>query len=87
MNERHQSNHDKLDACLVQIQGISNMLAKSKLWKFYNNCRTCWTEMDREFVNCRRAKKVTLKYTELEAQFVECIHTFEQWTIMAALSY
>jgi hypothetical protein len=43
--------------------------------------------MDQEMVNCRRRDKLTQKYTELEAQFVEAVNTFEQWTVMAALMY
>jgi len=57
------------------------------LYKFYKNCKEIYTEMDKEMVNCRRRDKLTQKYTELEAKYIEAITTFEQWTVMAALMY
>ena len=43
--------------------------------------------MDQEFVNCRRNKKISIKYTELEQQFNESIIVFEQYSIIAVLQY
>jgi hypothetical protein len=87
MLERHQANHDRLDACLMVVQNTTDIRAKSTIWKFYNNCRIVWTELDKEMVNCRRQQRITLKYEELEAKLLESIHTFEQWAMMAALMY
>jgi len=86
MFERHALNSAKLENCLEQLKSM-DMVAKSKMWKFYNTTRTAFTELDREFVECRRLKRVTLKYTELEHEYYECIRVFEQWVIMAALTY
>lgn len=87
MQEQHQNLRARLDVCLVTLQGIDNMLAKSALWKFYNNTRLTWVALDQEMVNCRRLKKVTPKYTELVAQFDEYERHFEQWVTMATLIY
>jgi len=87
MQERHQNHRDELDLCLTALQGTNNMVAKSTLWKFYNNLRITWVELDNEMVNCRRRNKVTHKYTELEAEFAEHFANFNQWHVMAALMY
>jgi hypothetical protein len=87
MQERHTHNHNRLDACLSTVQGIQHMVAKSFLWRFYNNTRKIWSNMDQEFVNCRRNKKISIKYTELEQQFNESIIVFEQYSIIAVLQY
>jgi len=86
MLERHAANSEKLENCLTQLKSMP-MAPKSKMWKFYNTTRAAFTELDREFVECRRLKKVTLKYTELEKTFEDCVTVFEQWAIMAALTY
>jgi hypothetical protein len=87
MQENHRALHTKLDQCLTALQNVKDTQAKSALFKFYKNCRITWVLLDKEMVNCRRQKRVTLKYTELEAEFLEHIHNFEQWTIMATLMY
>lgn len=87
MEQQHKANHDRLDLCLSAIQKTSDMRAKSALWKMYNNVRKTWVEMDREMVQCRRAKKLTPKYTELESKLITYISEFEQWVVMAALLY
>lgn len=87
MQERHQAHRDKLDELLTVLQKTGDVRAKSTLWKFYNNTRLIWVELDKEMVQCRRKGNVTLKYTELEAEYAENIRNFEQWVIMASLMY
>jgi hypothetical protein len=87
MQERHQAHRDRLDELLIALQKTEDMRAKSALWKFYNNTRLIWVELDKEMVLCRRRGTITLKYTELEAQYAENIRIFEQWTTMATLIY
>ena len=84
--ERHAQNRAKQQECFLQLQSMS-VVPKSKMFKFYKNLSHAFTALDKEHVECRRIRKVTLKYTELEQQFYECIRVFEQWSIMAALSY
>lgn len=87
MQEQHQKFRDDLDVCLTALQQTHNMVVKSTLWKFYNNLRLSWVDLDSEMVECRRRKRVTQKYTELAARFAEHYRNFEQWHVMAALMY
>jgi len=83
----HQAHRDELDVLLTFLQNTTDMRAKSTLWKFYNNTRLLWVELDKEMIQCRRRGKLTQKYTDLEAKYAECIKVFEQWTVMATLLY
>jgi hypothetical protein len=85
MHEQHQQNRDNLDICLESLQRLPDLSAQSQLWKFYNNARIKWTEMDREFVQCRRVKRLTPKYLDLEAQYNESITVFNQYHMIAIL--
>ena len=87
MQAQHQAHRDELDVCLTALQNTHNMVAKSTLWKFYNNLRLTWVALDTEMIECRRRNRVTHKYTELEAEFTQHYKNFEQWTVMAALMY
>jgi hypothetical protein len=82
----HDLNHAKLQECFAQLQSMG-MIPKSKMFKFYRNASLAFTELDKEFVTCRRNKRMTPKYSELERVFNECVTNFEQWSIVAALSY
>lgn len=82
----HAQNKQNTDNCFAQLQAM-DMIPKSKMWKFYRNVSKAWVLLDSEFVNCRRNKKLSAKYTELEQNLAECITVFEQWSIMAALMY
>ena len=86
MFDTHAQNHEKVKQCFVQLQSM-DMVAKSKMFKFYKNVSKKWEEMDKEFVNCRRSRRVTPKYTDLELELNDCIRTFEQYSIIATLMY
>jgi hypothetical protein len=83
---RHMKNHAKLDECLMALQRMDDIVIKSQMWKFYNTTRRCWTAMDKEFIECRKYKKLTLKYTELESNLDECVKEFNRWSLMALLT-
>jgi hypothetical protein len=87
MEQHHKSNHDRLDQCLNAVNKTSDIRARSALWKMYTNVRKTWVEMDQEMVQCRRAKRLTPKYKELESKLTTYIAEFEQWLTMAALLY
>ena len=87
MEQQHQAHLARLGELLEVIHATKDMRARSTLFKFYKNCSDCFKELDREMVNCRRTHRVTPKYTDLEAQFLECVNTCEQWQIMAKLMY
>jgi hypothetical protein len=72
---------------LSQVTAISDMRARSQMWKVYKNCKDAYTELSKESVECRRKKHVSVKYTELEAKLNESINVFDQWVILATLIY
>lgn len=86
MHEIHRQNREKLEECLGMLSQF-DIRAKSALWKFYNNCRKLWTELDKEMVYCRRRGKLSEKYLSLQNEFEECVNVYKQWVTMAALSY
>lgn len=83
---RHKQNRAKLQDCFMQLQALE-MIPKSKMFKFYKNVSNAFTELDKEMVECRRMSKITPRYNTLERKYYECITVFEQWGIMAALTY
>ena len=87
MQAQHQAHRDELDVCLTALQNTHNMVAKSTLWKFYNNLRLAWVLLDTEMIQCRRRGKVTHKYTELEQKFEQYVGELEQWATFAKLLY
>ena len=86
LHEQHNQNPEKLQGCFAQLQNMA-LVPKSRMFKFYKNVTHAFNELDKEHVECRRIKKITLKYTELEQKFRECVTVFEQYSIVAALSY
>ena len=70
-----------------QVQATGDMRARSQLFKMWKNCVNLRTEMDKEMVECRRRKKVTQKYKDLEAELQERIANFEQWITFSKLLY
>jgi hypothetical protein len=78
---------DQIEELFKILQSTTDIRAKSQLYKFYINCKYALVALDRESVECRRLKKVTPKYTELENSLKDCIHTFDQWVVMAALQF
>lgn len=86
MEETHAQNHAKQQACFAQLQSLG-LIPKGKMFKFYRNVRLGWNELDKEYVNCRRMRKLTLKYTELTRAFEESVTVFEQYSLIAALTY
>jgi hypothetical protein len=87
MQENHQKHRDELDVCLTALQQMTDIVAKSTMWKFYNTMRLTWVELDNEMIECRRRKRLTQKYTELEAKYAEHYRNFEQWQVMVHLLY
>ena len=84
--ERHAQNRAKQQECFLQLQSMS-VVPKSKMFKFYKNLSHAFTALDKEHVECRRIRKVTLKYTELTRAFEESVTVFEQYSLIAALTY
>lgn len=58
---------------------------RADLTKIHRKCESIWTEMDKEFINCRRASKLSPKYQELEQDLQESLNTLEQYLVFATL--
>jgi hypothetical protein len=86
MQAQHQANYLKMQECIKVFDDISGK-ARIELLRFLTNVRRCWADMDNEMVECRRRQRVTHKYTELQTEFDDRVKHFEQWIIMAKLSY
>jgi len=77
----------KLTRLLAVVSSTNDIRARSDLFKIYTNCKAIYVELDKESVECRRTKRTTVKYTELEQKLNESITEFEQWITYAALIY
>ena len=86
MEAQHAENYVKLQDALTQLDKMAPW-PRHNMAPFVQNIRKSWTALDSEFVNCRRSKRITAKYAELEQKYCECITVFEQWSIMAALMF
>ena len=77
----------KMTRLLAIVSSTKDMRARSDLYKMYQNCKNIYIELDKETVECRRLKRNTLRYTELEQKLNESIKEFEQWITFANLLY
>ena len=76
-----------LQHLLTIVSNTQDMRARSDLYKMYQNCKKIYVELDQESVECRRLKRTTLRYTELEQKLNESTQEFEQWITYATLLY
>lgn len=76
-----------LQHLLTIVSNTKDIRARSDLYKMYQNCKNIYIELDKETVECRRLKRNTLRYTELEQKLNESIQEFEQWITFASLLY
>jgi translation initiation factor 2B subunit (eIF-2B alpha/beta/delta family) len=77
----------KMARLLTIVSSTKDMRARSDLMKMYQNCKKIYLELDKESVECRRLKRNTIRFTELEQKLNESINEFEQWISYAALLY
>jgi len=76
----------RIDTAFFQIVEM-DPIQRRDLQKMWRAARDQWNKLDFELIQCRRQNKLTLKYTELAEEFLEHIHNFEQWLLMATLMY
>jgi hypothetical protein len=87
MQANHEAQYNRLDVRLIGLVAVPNHIARGQLRQFYQNAAHIWTSLDKEMVYCRRSGKITPGYTELLGQYNNAINTFDEWHLMAALSY
>lgn len=76
-----------LQHLLTIVSNTQDMRARTDLYKMYQNCKQIYIDLDKESVECRRLKRNTLRYSELETKLNKSIQEFEQWISFAALLY
>lgn len=76
---------ERLNTVEAQIATVKNKVAYRDLRAMLKPIDRTITEMSKEDVECRRNKKVTLKYRELEKQANDLISNLEQMVTFAAL--
>ena len=76
---------DRVNTVEKQIATIKNKVAYRDLRQMLKPIDHTITEMSKEDVECRRTKKVTPKYKELEQQAKDLLTNLEQMVTFAAL--
>lgn len=74
----------RLDAAYGQMQATDPKL-KHDLSRMYTNALSIWASMSIELIVCRRVKKFTRRYSELETAFVAAVDIMEQYLTFATL--
>lgn len=83
--EIHSQSQARRDECVAGLAKIENIKSRSDMFKLYNNVRTLFIQLDKEFIECRRRKKVTQMYYDLKAEFDEAVDNFDKFLIFALL--
>lgn len=75
----------RLDTAFFQIIGLPTGEQRQDLHHMWRHAKNVWNLMDQEMIHCRRVKKPTVKYQELEQQLIEFMETIEQYLTFATL--
>jgi len=75
----------RINTVEAQISTVKSKVAYRDLRKMLAGIDTTLTEMSREDVECRRSKKTTIRYRELETQAHALLTNLEQMVTFAAL--
>jgi predicted nucleic acid-binding Zn-ribbon protein len=76
---------ERINRVEAQISTIKNKVAYRDLRKMLAGIDKTVTEISRESVECRRNKKTTSRYAELEKQANDLLSNLEQMVTFAAL--
>jgi hypothetical protein len=76
---------DRVNRVEAQIATVKNKVAYRDLRKMLVPIDTTITEMSKEDVECRRMKRTTTKYRELEQKARDLLTNLEQMVTFAAL--
>ena len=84
--DQHYTHRRRLDRLLEQIQRQFTGQYRLDLLKMYKTIENQYTEMDREFVNCRRKMRLSSDYEYKEEQFNHLFKSMEKRITLALLS-
>lgn len=75
----------RIDSAWKHIELTKNKVAKHDLRKMFKAVDNIGVELNRESVECRRLKKPTSRYRDLEIQINKLLTNLEQHITLAAL--
>lgn len=82
--DQHINYRKHLDTLRIQIGKLKPEMRKDLL-KMWNTLHTVYTELDKEAVNCRRLKRTTSTYKEIEAKLTTLFPSIEKRITLALL--
>ena len=75
----------RIDTAYTQIGAVKSKLARRDLLMMLRAAEAAYTKMDQERVECRRLKKETARYQELEDNLKEVLAHLEKHITFASL--
>jgi hypothetical protein len=81
----HSEYRNKINEINKKVVFVKDWESQRTLRKMQLTCQSVYIEMDKEMVNCRRTKKLTPKYLELEESLNELVKSFDHFHTMAIL--
>ena len=75
----------RIDSAWKHIELTKNKVAKQDLRKMFKAVDNIGVELNRESVECRRLKRPTSRYCDLETQINQLLTNLEQHITLAAL--
>lgn len=84
--DQHYTHRRRLDRLSEQIQRQFTGQFRLDLLKMYKTIENQYTEMDREFVNCRRKNRLSSDYEYKEELFIQLVKSMEKRITLALLS-
>jgi hypothetical protein len=77
--------HKRIDAAYTQISAVKSKVARRDLLVMLRATEAAYTKLDKESVECRRLRKETPKYAELEQECRDLLTNIEQHITFASL--
>lgn len=81
----HADYQTRINSAKVKINEVRAWQIRQDLLLILKNCQTQYTLMDKEYVNCRRSRRMTAQYISLATQLGEWLHMLEKRITWASL--
>ena len=87
MQHRRPELLEELDDLALSVNTHPNSLVRRDLGRMINHALILADRLDRALVECRRLRRYTHEYTELERELSEQIRTVSKWLVWAHLRF
>ena len=77
--------YTRLDRAVAQVNAVKSKAAKRDLIRMIRAVDAAMTAVDQESVECRRTRRETSRYRELQQQATELVDNLEKHITFAAL--